>query len=240
MPLGAHRIVRGAFKKVFGMDIAQRHKNGQWATSGNPAGRPPSVFASQNDVADRLLQKYTPSEIIAIAGNPARLDQECSSFQAMILIQLANALSARDNNDNALERERLLDRVSGKPVSRTELTGKNGEPLQINVITGVGAVDAEFVEVVAPAIEDKREVELSSAEKLEARRAYNRERMSKKKAEAKAAGIKNPSFNDRLKPLIIDPEEEAEKRREAKRALAREGMQAIRDRRKAEKLSENQ
>ena len=83
-------------------------------------GRPPSVFASQNDVADRLLQKYPPSEIIAIAGDPVRLDKECSSFQAMIMIQLANALSARDNNDNALERERLLDRVVGKPIQRTE------------------------------------------------------------------------------------------------------------------------
>ena len=46
------------------------------------------------------------------------------------------------------EREKLYDRVMGKAVSRTELTGTGGEPLQINVITGVNAVDAEFVEVV--------------------------------------------------------------------------------------------
>ena len=189
-----------ALKKVLGMDIAQRDKNGLWINSGNPAGRPPSVFASQNDVADRLLQKYTGDEIRALAADPKRCAQELSSFQEIIIIQLANALNARDNNDNALERERLLDRVVGKPVSRTELTGKNGAPLQINVITGVNAVDAEFVEVVAPAldaIEDQRESELSSAEKLEAKRAkanaYQREYSQRKKAEGK-----KPSFNDRL------------------------------------------
>ena len=187
-------------------------------------GRPPSVFASQNDVADMLLKKYAPSEIIAIAGDPVRLDKECSSFQAMIMIQLANALSARGNNDNALERERLFDRVVGKPVSRTELTGKNGATLQINVITGVNAVDAEFVEVIAPtldAIEDKRETELSSAEKKprnappdgwedranaaqakrEAARAKARDYARVKAAERKASGVvadKKPSFNDRM------------------------------------------
>jgi hypothetical protein len=102
------------------MDIAERDKNGLWVNSGNPAGRPPSVFASQNDVADRLLQKYTGEEIRALAADPKRCAKELSSFQEMIIIQLANALSARDNNDNALERERLLDRVVGKPIQRTE------------------------------------------------------------------------------------------------------------------------
>ena len=159
-------------------------------------GRPPSIWAGQADVSDALLRKYTPEEIIALASDTKRMSKELSSFQAIILIQLANALSARDNNDNALERERLLDRVVGKPVSRTELTGKNGAPLQINVITGVNAVDAEFVEVVAPALEDKSESELSSAEKLEAKRAkakaYQREYYAKVKAEGRL------SFNDKL------------------------------------------
>ena len=162
----------------------------------NLGGRKASVWASQADVSDMLLARYTPEEIIALAGDTKRMSEELSSFQAIILIQLANALSARDNNDNALERERLLDRVVGKPVSRTELTGKNGAPLQINVITGVNAVDAEFVEVVAPALEDKSESELSSAEKLEAKRAkakaYQREYYAKVKAEGRL------SFNDKL------------------------------------------
>ena len=157
-------------------------------------GRPASVWAGQADVSERLLNKYTPEEIIALAGDTKRMSEELSSFQAIILIQLANALSARDNNDNALERERLLDRVVGKPVSRTELTGKNGAPLQINVITGVNAVDAEFVEVVAPALEDKSESELSSAEKLEIKRAKAREYAARQKEKNK----NKPSFNDRL------------------------------------------
>jgi hypothetical protein len=118
--------------------------------SGNPAGRPPSIWASQADVAARLLEKYTPGEIVAIADDPKRLDKECSSFQAMIMIQLANALSARKDGDMALERERLLDRHGGKAVSRTELTGKGGEPLRINVVTGVEAevIDGEFKQLI--------------------------------------------------------------------------------------------
>lgn len=120
MPPRLSTFACGAFKYGFGMDIAERDKNGLWVNSGNPAGRPPSVFASQNDVADRLLQKYTGEEIRALAADPKRCAKELSSFQEMIIIQLANALSARDNNDNALERERLLDRVVGKPIQRTE------------------------------------------------------------------------------------------------------------------------
>ena len=162
-------------------------------------GRPASIWAGQADVSDALLRKYTPEEIIELAGDTKRMSKELSSFQAIILIQLANALSARDNNDNALERERLLDRVVGKPVSRTELTGKNGAPLQINVITGVNAIDAEFVNVdnanavEQNAIEHKPETELSAAEKLEIKRV-------KKKAD------KKPSFNDRLaaKSVVAD------------------------------------
>ena len=165
-------------------------------------GRKASIWASQADVSDMLLARYTPEEIIALAGDTKRMSEELSSFQAIILIQLANALSARDNNDNALERERLLDRVVGKPVSRTELTGKNGAPLQINVITGVNAVDAEFVEVVAPAIsiEDQRESELSSAEKLEIKRAKAREYAARQKEKNK----NKPSFNDRLAAKQLD------------------------------------
>jgi len=83
-------------------------------------GRKASIWASQADVSDMLLARYTPEEIIALAGDTGRMSRELSSFQAIILIQLANALSARDNNDNALERERLLDRVVGKPIQRTE------------------------------------------------------------------------------------------------------------------------
>ena len=207
MPLRLRRFVRGAFKMVSGMDIAKRDKNGLWVNSGNPRGRPPSVFASQNDVADRLLQKYTPSEIIAIAGDPARLDAECSSFQAMIMIQLANALSARNNNDNALERERLLDRVVGKPLQKVE------QKISVSIETENALLEGRRrvakarkpVDVNYSVIDDpigidvarnESESELSSAEKLEAKRAkakaYQREYYAKVKAEGRL------TFNERL------------------------------------------
>lgn len=198
--------------------MSQRENNGTFAAGNRLSpGRPPSVFASQNDVADRLLQKYAPSEIIAIAGDPVRLDKECSSFQAMILIQLANALSARDNNDNALERERLLDRVVGKPMQRVEqkisvsveteaalLEGRRRvaksrgvelPAVNYSVLDASAAPDAILLD--APAAP-----ELSAAEKLEARRKaareYSREYGRRKAAERKASGVKVPSFNDRL------------------------------------------
>ena len=100
-------------------------------------GRPKSIWSNQADVAERLLQKYTGEEIRALAADPKRCAKELSSFQEMIIIQLANALNARGDADMALERERLLDRHGGKAVSRTKLTGKGGAPLKVNVVTGV-------------------------------------------------------------------------------------------------------
>ena len=78
------------------------------------------MFSTFSDTADRLLKKYTVEQIIALAGDSARMSVELTSFQAVVLIQLANTLSARDNNENALERERLLDRTIGKAIQRTE------------------------------------------------------------------------------------------------------------------------
>ena len=206
------------------LDIV-REPNGDWKKghTGNPRGRPPSVFASQNDVADRLLQKYSPSEIIAIAGDPARLDAECSSFQAIILIQLANALSARNNNDNALERERLLDRVVGKPLQKVEqkisvsietenalLEGrrrvaKARAPLDVSYsviqeVTNLSEPGANLVQdsIGIDVARNESESELSSAEKSEARRIYARDYARRKAAERKAAGVVKPSFNERL------------------------------------------
>lgn len=100
--------------------------------SGNPAGRKHTMFQNHRDFAELLLEQYKPSEIIEIAGDFKKLDK-MSSFKAMIMVQLANALDARNKSDNAQERERLLDRIIGKPVNRTELTGKDGEKLEFNL-----------------------------------------------------------------------------------------------------------
>ena len=123
-------------------------------------GKPPSVWADHTRIVEHLLNKYTGDQIRELAADKKRCAKELSSKQEIILIQLANALNAHDHNDNALERERMLDRLIGKPVSRTELTGKNGDALMINVITGVDAEEGEFVEVAhvpepAPAPEPK-------------------------------------------------------------------------------------
>jgi hypothetical protein len=40
-------------------------------------------------------------------------------------------------------------------MSRTEITGKDGERLQINVVTGLPAIDAEFEVIEPKAIEHK-------------------------------------------------------------------------------------
>ena len=128
-------------------------------------GKPPSVWADHTRIVEHLLKKYTGEEIRELAADKKRCAKELSSQQEIILIQLANALNAHDHNDNALERERMLDRVIGKPVSRTELTGKNGDALMINVITGVDAVEGEFVEV-AHVIEPKPKPNKPNIKKL--------------------------------------------------------------------------
>lgn len=121
----------------------------QKGQSGNPAGKRHSVFASFGEVSEHLLQKYTAEQILDLASDKKRMSKELSSWHAIVLVQLANALSARDNGDMALERERLLDRTIGKAVSRTEISGKDGEALKINVVTGVEAhiIEGEFREL---------------------------------------------------------------------------------------------
>ena len=173
-------------------------------------GRKASVWASQADVSDALLRKYTPEEIIALAGDTKRMSKELSSFQAIIIIQLANALSARDNNDNALERERLLDRVVGKPLQKVEQKISVSIETENALLEGRRRVAkarkpadsiSEPVEVAYSVVgvdvaRNESESELSSAEKMEAKRAkakaYQREYYAKVKAEGRL------SFNDKL------------------------------------------
>ena len=118
--------------------------------SGNKAGRTPSVFAGFADRATHLLEKLSRAEIIRISEDEAELNKY-PSFDCLVIRQLANALQAGKDQPQILmdEREKLYDRVMGKAVSRTELTGKDGERLQINVVTGLPAIDAEF-EVIEP------------------------------------------------------------------------------------------
>ncbi len=126
--------------------------NPNWlpGVSGNPKGRPPSVFAGFADRATHLLEKLSRAEIIRISEDEAELNKY-PSFDCLVIRQLANALQAGKDQPQILmdEREKLYDRVMGKAVSRTELTGKDGEGLTINLVAGFTrpAVDAEYVEV---------------------------------------------------------------------------------------------
>jgi len=123
--------------------------NPNWlpGVSGNPNGRKPSVFATQGDVATALMERYSPSEILAIAADPARLDK-LGSWSAIVLIQIANMLKAGDDLDCAVERERMLDRTVGRAVQH------------------VDAKVSVSVETEAALLEGRRRVALSRGEAL--------------------------------------------------------------------------
>lgn len=81
----------------------------------NPKGRPPSVFQSLNDRRSHFLEKFTRSEILAIAADDKRLD-DFSSFDAQILIGLSDILKRTPDSilNPSQERERFYDRTIGK------------------------------------------------------------------------------------------------------------------------------
>lgn len=164
--------------------------------SGNPSGKPKSVFSTQEQVAGALMERYTPGQILDIAGDPKKLDK-LGTWSAVVMLQLANMLKSHEDLDFAIERERMLDRVVGKAVSRTELTGKDGAALQINVITGVDAIDAAFVEVEPEQIEDHSSPApaISEEEILERKRAYAREYARKYREKLKG----EPSFEQKMR-----------------------------------------
>jgi hypothetical protein len=85
----------------------------------NPLGRPKSIFQDYGPRAEHFLKKLTRSQILALGDNPDRLDADYSSFDAGVIMHLANWL--RGDRFAPEERERLLDRTVGKP--KQALTG---------------------------------------------------------------------------------------------------------------------
>ena len=102
-----------------------RLSNGHFATGNKIAiGRPKSVFHTHVDTAQRLLESYTYSQILVLSECPEELDK-LPTFQAMIVMQLANALKSGKDPLLAIERERLLDRAVGKAAQKISVEQTN-------------------------------------------------------------------------------------------------------------------
>lgn len=111
-------------------------------------GRKPSVFQSYGARAEHYLTTLTRSQILAIGGDAVELDKY-SSFDALVLEQLANTFKTPKFVDPHMERERMFDRAIGKP--KQALTGgdEDDKPLfpqniglvVINATTGLADTD---------------------------------------------------------------------------------------------------
>jgi hypothetical protein len=115
----------------------------------NPKGRNRAVFQDFPQRASHYLEKLSKSEILALASNDEKLDK-LSSFDCLVIMQLAGALDRNDKLNLAAERERLYDRVMGKAVSRTELTGKDGQNFVVTIkgLETLPVKEGEFKEVL--------------------------------------------------------------------------------------------
>ena len=78
-----------------------------------------SIFATQQQVAESLMERYTASEILDIADDKTKLDK-LGTWSAIVLLQIANMLKSHEDLDYAIERERMLDRSVGKAVQKID------------------------------------------------------------------------------------------------------------------------
>ena len=93
--------------------------------SGNPAGRSVQLFQDYAKRAACLMEKFSPEQLVVLAGDLSRLSRECSTFDSLIVVNLANAFKY-----DGKERERLLDRLLGKSVQR--IGGEEpGQPIAV-------------------------------------------------------------------------------------------------------------
>jgi hypothetical protein len=102
--------------------------------SGNPCGtaRTWQPFGVR---CQHWLDKMTRAELRALAKNESEMDK-LSSYDSMVITALVGAQTG-STADRGKERERVLDRIEGKPKQSTELTGKDGAELfGINIHKG--------------------------------------------------------------------------------------------------------
>lgn len=93
-------------------------------------GRKPSVFQSYGDRASHFLETLTRSQILAIGDDPIALDKY-SSFDALVLEQLANTFRKPKFLDPQAERERLFDRANGKAAQSVSLENKHSGSITV-------------------------------------------------------------------------------------------------------------
>lgn len=93
-------------------------------------GRKPSVFQSYSDRAGHFLETLTRSQILAIGDDSVALDKY-SSFDALVLEQLANTFRKPKLIDPTAERERLFDRANGKANQAVDVKHSGGVTVQI-------------------------------------------------------------------------------------------------------------
>ena len=81
----------------------------------NPLGRPKNIFQDLSPRRAHFMETLSRGEILDIASNDKKLDKY-SSFDAMVLLGLAEALTAipEEKIDPYRARESLYDRVLGK------------------------------------------------------------------------------------------------------------------------------
>jgi hypothetical protein len=97
----------------------------------NATGRKPSAFSGFSDRASHYLEKLSKAEILALASNDEALEK-ISSFDCLVVMQLAAALDRNDKLNLAAERERLYDRVIGKPKQSVDIA-HSGAIAQVSV-----------------------------------------------------------------------------------------------------------
>lgn len=95
--------------------------------SGNPSGRPLGAIGEQKRLGREAIAKF-------VDRNADRLDGWLDAI-------------AETNPQAAFNAYMSVVEYHIPKLQRQEITGKDGERLQINVVTGVNAVEGEFVEV---------------------------------------------------------------------------------------------
>lgn len=128
----------------------------QKGVSANPGGRPAGMITWQQYAAraSGLLEDYSTVELIELGSKASRGEEvNLCGRDGLIVVNIASALKS-----DGKERERLLDRLLGKPVQR--IGGENpGEPIKLSATNGMGleSLDSDTLLAIAELIRAAKE-----------------------------------------------------------------------------------